>query len=75
MAWDYFFFGEPFKKDCHRGAHKSLMYGAVVFAAVFFVGWITGMGGSFIPNLGFSILMGVFPAICFSLVISFGKNH
>ncbi|WP_170477357.1 hypothetical protein [Ruegeria arenilitoris] len=55
--------------------HKSLIYGAVVFAAVFFVGWITGMGGSFLPNLGFSILMGVFAAICFSLVTRFGKNR
>ena len=39
---------------------QPIIYGATVFAAVFFVGWITGMGGSFLPNLGFSVLMGVF---------------
>ena len=34
-------------------------YGLVVFAAIFAVGFLTGMGGSFLPNLGFSALMGV----------------
>ena len=38
---------------------QPIIYGAVVFAAIFFVGWITGMGGSFLPNLGFSALMGL----------------
>lgn len=56
-------------------AHRSLIYGVVVFAAIFFVGWVTGLGGSFIPNLGFSLFMGVFAAICFSLVTRFGKNR
>ncbi|WP_435136339.1 hypothetical protein [Pseudopelagicola sp. nBUS_19] len=56
-------------------AHQSLTYGVVVFAAIFFVGWITGLGGSFVPNLGFSILMGVGAAICFSLVTRIGKNR
>lgn len=56
-------------------ALKSLTYGAVVFAAVFFVGWITGLGGSFIPNLGFSILMGLLAAICFSVFTRLSKNR
>jgi len=56
-------------------AHKSLIYGAVVFVAVFFIGWVTGMGGSFIPNLAFSILMGAFAALCFLLVVKFGKER
>ena len=47
---------------------QPLIYGAVVFAAIFFVGWITGMGGSFLPNLVFSILMGFLAAFCFWLV-------
>ena len=54
-------------------AGKSLIYGTIVFVAIFFVGWITGMGGSFLPNLLFSILMGVFAAICFVVVTKFGK--
>ena len=41
---------------------QPVIYGAVVFAAIFFVGWITGMGGSFWPNLAFSLLMGVLGA-------------
>ena len=44
---------------------QPIIYGAVVFAAIFFVGWITGMGGSFLPNLGFSALMGVFAGAIF----------
>ena len=35
---------------------QAATYGAIVFACVFFVGWITGMGGSFLPNLIFSLL-------------------
>lgn len=37
---------------------RALVYGLVVFAAIFFVGWSTGMGGSFLPNFIFSALMG-----------------
>ena len=55
---------------------QPLIYGAVVFVAIFFVGWITGMGGSFLPNLGFSLLMGVLAAVCFWLVLRFaGKKQ
>lgn len=56
-------------------AHNSLIYGTVVFAAIFFTGWITGMGGSFIPNLVFSILMGAFAAVCFLIVTKYGKKR
>ena len=48
--------------------NDPLKYGLVVFAAIFFVGWSTGMGGSFLPNLGFSILMGILAGGCFLLV-------
>lgn len=44
---------------------QPVIYGAVVAAAIFFVGWSTGMGGSFWPNLGFSLLMGVFAGVLF----------
>lgn len=46
---------------------QPLIYGLVVFAAIFFVGWTTGMGGSFVPNLIFSALMGLLAAGCFYL--------
>ena len=47
---------------------QPVIYGAVVFGAVFFVGWITGMGGSLIPNLIFSLLVGALAAGMFALV-------
>lgn len=47
---------------------QMLIYGAVVFGAIFFVGWITGMGGSFLPNLIFSLAMGGLAAVCFLVV-------
>lgn len=43
----------------------ALRYGFITFAAIFFVGFITGMGGSFIPNLVFSLFMGVFGGVCY----------
>ena len=49
-------------------ARQPIIYGAVVFAAVFFVGWITGMGGSLIPNLIFSLIVGALAAGMFALV-------
>lgn len=45
-----------------------LIYGAVTFVAVFFIGWSTGMGGSFWPNLIFSALTGVFATIIFGFI-------
>ena len=53
---------------------QPLIYGAVVFAAIFFVGWVTGMGGSFGPNLVYSLLVGGFAAICFWLMQRYGKR-
>lgn len=47
---------------------QPITYGLVVFAAIWFVGWITGMGGSFLPNLVFSLAVGVLAAVCFWLV-------
>jgi len=45
-----------------------LIYGAVTFVAVFFIGWSTGMGGSFGPNLGFSVLVGIFATFLFGFI-------
>ena len=42
-----------------------IKYGLVAFAVIFFVGWTTGMGGSFIPNLLFSMLMGLFAGLLY----------
>lgn len=57
---------------------QPVLYGLSVFACVFAVGWITGMGGSFWPNLGFSALMGALAAALFALVRRFagprGRN-
>lgn len=50
---------------------QPLIYGATVFACVFFVGWITGMGGSFGPNLVFSLAMGALAGFCFFLIQKF----
>ena len=47
---------------------QPLKYGLVAFAAIFFVCWSTGMGGSFWPNLGFSASMGLMAGGCFFLV-------
>ena len=50
----------------------AVKYGALTGAAIFFVGWITGMGGSFWPNLIFSILMGIFAGVCFKIAVKIG---
>lgn len=47
---------------------QHVIYGAVTAFAVFMVGWTTGMGGSFLPNLIFSLVMGAFAAILFRFV-------
>ena len=44
---------------------QTITYGLVVFAAVLFVGWSTGMGGSPLPNLLFSVAMGVLASGCY----------
>ncbi len=43
----------------------AVTYGLITGAAVWFVGWITGMGGSFVPNLIFSVLIGFFAGGCY----------
>lgn len=47
---------------------QAAIYGLVVFVAVLFVGWSTGMGGSFVPNLLFSALMGMLAFGCFRFI-------
>lgn len=44
---------------------QAVLYGAVMAVAIFFVGWVTGMGGSFVPNLVFSLLMGALAVVCY----------
>ena len=53
---------------------QAAVYGVVAAIAIFFVGWSTGMGGSWLPNLLFSLLMGVFAAFCFLVVQRFAKK-
>ena len=36
----------------------SITYGTVIFAALFLFGWISGLGGPFWMNFGFSAVMG-----------------
>lgn len=54
---------------------QPVTYGLVVFAAVFAVGWLTGMGGSPLPNLLFSAAMGAFAGLCFILARHFGGRE
>ena len=42
---------------------QIIYYGLVVGLVIFFIGWITGLGGSLIPNIVFSVLMGFLAAI------------
>ena len=52
----------------------AIIYGCVVAMAVFFVGYTTGMGGSLVPNLVFSALMGVLAAVLFTAVKKFANR-
>lgn len=56
-------------------ASQPVKYGLVTAVAIFAVGWITGMGGSFWPNLGFSVLMGLFAAVCFTFATRIGRGR
>lgn len=51
----------------------TIIYGLIAAIAIFFVGWSTGMGGSFLPNAIFSILMGLFAMVAFGLIKKYGK--
>ena len=53
---------------------EPVTYGVVVFAAVAFVGWSTGMGGGLLPNLGFSALMGILAGVLFALVQKYARR-
>jgi hypothetical protein len=52
----------------------AAIYGLTVFGAVAFIGAITGMGGSLVPNLGFSALMGVFAAGLYLLARRYARS-
>lgn len=53
---------------------QAMIYGGVAFLAVFFVGWSTGMGGSLLPNLLFSLAMGALAAGCYVLAVRLGQK-
>ncbi len=53
---------------------QPFIYGAVTAGVIFFIGWSTGMGGSLLPNIGFSVLMGVFAGILYWLVQKYAKS-
>lgn len=56
-------------------ARDTALYAAVVGLAIFFVGWSTGMGGSFLPNLVFSAAMALLAAVCFTAVKRIGARR
>ena len=51
---------------------QHVSYGLIVFAAIFAIGWLTGMGGAFLPNLIFSAIMGAFASVCFLMAKRLG---
>lgn len=53
---------------------QPVTYGLIVGAVVFFVGWITRMGGGLIANVVFGVLMGILAGVCFALVLRFGRK-
>ena len=53
------------------GLRQAAIYGVTTAGVVFFIGWTTGMGGSLVPNIGFSVLMGAFAALLFTLVVKY----
>ena len=54
---------------------RAVTYGLIVFAAIWFVGWSTGMGGSFLPNLIFSVLMGLLAGGLFAIAGRLAKKR
>ncbi len=50
---------------------QPAIYGTVTAGVIFFIGWSTGMGGSILPNVGFSVLMGVFAGILYWLILNY----
>ncbi len=55
------------------GYRQAAIYGVTTAGVVFFIGWTTGMGGSLVPNIGFSVLMGVFAGLLFTLVAKYAR--
>ncbi len=53
---------------------QHITYGLVVFVAIFLVGWVTGMGGSFLPNLIFSALMGLLASLGYRVARKFSEK-
>jgi hypothetical protein len=53
---------------------QNIIYGIIVTLAVFFIGWTTGMGGDLVPNLIFSILMGVLGFVVIRIFVMLSKK-
>lgn len=53
---------------------QSITYGIVVAIAIFFIGWITEMGGDLLPNIVFSVLMGLLAIIAVRLFVKNKQN-
>lgn len=55
---------------------EHIRYGLIVFVAIWFVGWSTGMGGSFWPNFIFSALMGLLAGALYAFIKRrFGRDR
>ena len=54
---------------------QSIIYGVVVGAVIFFVGWSTGLGGSLLPNFIFSVLMGILAMIIIRIFTKFTDKN
>jgi len=53
---------------------QGIIYGVVVALVIFFVGWSTGMGGTTLPNIAFSILMGILATIIIRVFTKLAKK-
>lgn len=53
---------------------QAAIYGSVTGAVIFFVGWITGMGGGLGSNAIFGCAMGLFAAGCYVVAVNIGKR-
>jgi hypothetical protein len=52
---------------------KTIIYGLVLATALFFAGWLTGMGGPFWVNLFSSIFLGAAAAVSLAFIKKYGK--
>ena len=52
---------------------QTIIYGIVVVLVIFSIGWITGLGGDFWPNIIFSGLMGVLAVIAIRVLLKIQK--